>query len=159
MPAKSDLSMLNCSFARALSAVGDAWSLLIIRDAFFGLARFSDFQRSSGVARNILAKRLEALIAAGIMQREGSESRPLYQLTEKGRALLPALVALMQWGDHWESGDRPPVALRDASGGAIAPIRVETSAGAAVTAETLRFDAGPGADARTVAFFSGRTPR
>ncbi len=130
--------------------------MLIIRDAFFGLSRFNDFQKSSGIARNILARRLEALIAAGILRRDGSEARPLYRLTEKGRALLPALVALMQWGDRWESDDCPPVALTDAEGSALAPVRVETSAGEAVTAETIRFAAGPGADPRTAAFFDRR---
>lgn len=156
MPPKSDLSLLNCSLARALSSVGDGWTLLIIRDAFFGLSRFSDFQKSSGVARNILARRLEALIAAGILRREGSDTRPLYRLTEKGRALLPALVALMQWGDRWESNGCPPVAVTDAEGGMVAPVRVETSAGEAVTAETVRFAAGPGADSRTAAFLARR---
>lgn len=156
MPPKSDLSLLNCSLARTLSSVGDGWSLLIIRDAFFGLSRFSDFQKSSGVARNILTRRLEALIAAGILRRDGSDTRPLYRLTEKGRALLPAIVTLMQWGDRWESEDCPPVALTDAEGGAVAPVRVETSAGVALTAETIRFAAGPGADPRTAAFFARR---
>jgi DNA-binding HxlR family transcriptional regulator len=156
MSPKSDLSLLNCSLARALGSVGDGWSLLIIRDAFFGLSRFSDFQKSSGVARNILARRLEALIAAGILRRDGTDTRPLYRLTEKGRALLPALVSLMQWGDHWESQDCPPVALTDARGDRIAPVRVESSSGAAVTAETICFSAGAGADPRTAAFFAQR---
>lgn len=156
MPPKSDLSLLNCSLARALGSVGDGWSLLIIRDAFFGISRFSDFQKSSGVARNILARRLETLITTGILRRDGSDTRPLYRLTEKGQALLPAIVALMQWGDHWESENCPPVALTDVKGGTVVPIRVETSAGAAVTAETIRFAAGPGADPRTADFFGRR---
>jgi DNA-binding HxlR family transcriptional regulator len=156
MPAKSDLSQLNCSLARALGSIGDGWSLLILRDAFFGLARFSEFQKSTGIARNILAKRLELLVAAGIMLRGGSDTRPVYGLTEKGQALLPALIALMQWGDHWESGDCPPVRLLDSRGGAVLPVRVENPAGQKVTAETIRFAAGPGADLRTKGFFRPR---
>ncbi len=154
MSAKSDLSQLNCSLARTLSSVGDGWTLLILRDAFFGLARFSDFQKSTGIARNILAKRLETLVATGIMLRTGSDARPLYSLTEKGQALLPALVALMQWGDHWESGDCPPVRLLDSRGGEVLPVRVENWAGQKVTAETIRFAPGPGATPRTAGFFT-----
>ena len=96
MPGKTDLSRLNCSLARALGAVGDWWTLLIVRDAMFGVKRFSDFQHSLGIARNILSSRLARLIEADILARHGTEARPLYVLTAKGRALLPALVALMQ---------------------------------------------------------------
>lgn len=157
MPAKSDLSRLNCSLARALHSVGDWWTLLIIRDAFFGLTRFSDFQRSSGIARNILANRLQSLVEAGIFKRQGTSERPIYQLTEKGRALLPALVALMQWGDAWQSGGDAPVELMDERGRAVQPVRVENRLGETITAETVRFKPGPGADPRTAGFFASRT--
>jgi DNA-binding HxlR family transcriptional regulator len=155
MAAKTDLSQFNCSLARALNSVGDGWSLLIIRDAFLGLVRFSEFQKSTGIARNILADRLEVLVAADILTRRGSEKRPLYRLTKKGHALLPALVALMQWGDHWESGDCPPIAVRDCDGAAVLPVRVESLSGETVTAQTIRFTAGPGANARTAGFLAG----
>ena len=81
MPGKTDLSELNCSLARTLDVVGDWWTLLIIRDAFLGVRRFGDFQNSLGIAKNILATRLERLIESGIMARGGSEARPTYQLT------------------------------------------------------------------------------
>src|SRR5688572_678684 len=102
MPGKTDFSDFNCSLARALGAVGDWWTLLILRQAFFGTRRFSDFQRSLGIARNILATRLDALTRNGVLTRDGTTRRPLYALTAKGEELLPAMVALMQWGDKWE---------------------------------------------------------
>jgi DNA-binding HxlR family transcriptional regulator len=98
MPGKTDLSELNCSLARTLEIVGDWWTLLIIRDAFLGVRRFGDFQKSLGIAKNILATRLERLCEDDILERGGSEMRPLYRLTDKGRGLVPAMVALMQWG-------------------------------------------------------------
>jgi DNA-binding HxlR family transcriptional regulator len=152
MPAKTDLSRLNCSLARALGSVGDWWTLLIVRDAFFGSTRFGEFHESLGIARNILAQRLDALVADGILAREGTPERPRYVLTHKGRELLPALVALMQWGDKWQSAGSPPVVLTDAAGRTLPRLRVEGRGGEAVTADTLGFRAGPGADAGTRRF-------
>ena len=77
MPGKTDLSKLNCSLARTLEVVGDWWTLLIIRDAFLGVRRFGDFQRSLGIAKNILATRLERLTVNDILMRGGSEKRPV----------------------------------------------------------------------------------
>jgi DNA-binding HxlR family transcriptional regulator len=156
MAAKTDLSRFNCSLARALGAVGDWWTLLIVRDAFFGATRFSQFQRSLGIARNILSARLDALVAAKILTRTGPPARPVYLLTEKGRDMLPALVALMQWGDKWESANRPPVLLTDASGRRLQKIAATTRTGHPVTADTIRFVPGPGATRATRAFFESR---
>jgi DNA-binding HxlR family transcriptional regulator len=91
-----------CPIARSLDAIGDWWSLLIIRDALRGLRRFGEFQRSLGLAKNILTARLAKLVAHGIMKRvpaaDGSAYRE-YVLTEKGERLLLALTALGQWGE------------------------------------------------------------
>jgi|SRR5882757_6894965 len=152
MPGKTDLSELNCSLARTLEIVGDWWTLLIIRDAFLGVRRFGDFQRSLGIAKNILAARLERLAANGILERGGSERRPYYQLSERGRALLPALVALMQWGDKWVSANKPPVIVTDEKGRPVAPVKLK-GGGGDVSAGTVRFHPGPGATAGTRAFF------
>jgi DNA-binding HxlR family transcriptional regulator len=98
---RTSLKTANCPVARSLDVIGDWWSLLIIRDAFRGLRRFSQFQKSLGLARNILAARLRSLVADGIMElvpgANGSAYRD-YVLTQKGRDLLPVLVALRQWG-------------------------------------------------------------
>src|SRR6266511_5373666 len=93
----------NCSIARALELVGERWTLLIIRDAFLGLRRFDQFQRSLGVARNVLTDRLNRLVEEGILRRVPYQERPVrfeYRLTDKGRELWPVMMTLMQWGDR-----------------------------------------------------------
>jgi DNA-binding HxlR family transcriptional regulator len=111
----------TCSIARTLEVVGERWSLLIIRDAHFaGLTRFTDFQRSLGIATNILRDRLDAFVVAGIMTRRRYSQAPEqfeYLLTEKGRDLLPALVALTEWGDRWAAPDGRPIVYRHAGCG------------------------------------------
>lgn len=93
-----------------LGAIGDGWSLLIVRDAFDGLSRFGEFQRSLGLAKNILSARLRNLVEHGILetvQPDDGGAHLEYQLTEKGRALFPMLVALRQWGEDYffDSGE------------------------------------------------------
>ena len=111
-----------CSIARSLEVVGERWSLLIVRDAVFGGAtRYSDFQRSLGIATNILKARLDHFVATGIMRRHRYSEQPeLYEylLTDKGRALAPALVALSEWGDRWATDGEPPILYRHSTCGA-----------------------------------------
>ena len=99
-----DQSQNVCPIARSLNIFGDGWSLLIIRDAFFGKERFSEFQESLGCAKNILSARLKMLIEAGILQQvtlfDGT-GRNAYVLTEKGKALKPVLAAIRDWGNVW----------------------------------------------------------
>ena len=157
MPAKTDLSTFNCSLARALALVGDAWSLLILRDAFLGLSRFGEFERSLGLAKNILADRLDRLVAAGVLAREG-EPRARYLLTNKGADLLPALMALTQWGDRWLADGAPPMLFSNPDGRPLE--RVTLDAGfAPLDPPDLRVRPGPGANARTRAFLEGRTAK
>ncbi|MDJ0467056.1 helix-turn-helix domain-containing protein [Streptomyces sp. H27-C3] len=93
----------DCPVARSVDAIGDWWSLLIVRDAFDGSRRFGEFQRSLGVAKNILTARLRALVAGGVLASvpasDGSAYRE-YVLTPKGKALFPVIVALRQWGEQ-----------------------------------------------------------
>jgi DNA-binding HxlR family transcriptional regulator len=117
-PDRFRYSAENCSIQRTLEIVGEKWSLLVLREAFYGVRRFSDFERALGCARNILSARLATLVEHGILSREpyrepGSRVRYEYRLTEKGIELFPAMVALMRWGDRWTS-DRagPPVVVR-----------------------------------------------
>jgi DNA-binding HxlR family transcriptional regulator len=91
-----------CPVARSLDIIGDRWSLLVVRDAFDGIRRFSDFQRSLGVARNILSDRLQRLVGAGILAMQPASDSSAYQeyvLTGQGKALFPVVVALRQWGE------------------------------------------------------------
>lgn len=109
----------DCSAARALEIVGERWSLLILRDAMFRYyTRFSQFERSLGVATNILAKRLEDFVSAGLMEHrppEGLGEQAEYLLTQKGLELKPVIMALTAWGDKWV---RPgPVVFRNESDG------------------------------------------
>jgi DNA-binding HxlR family transcriptional regulator len=111
---KRDYEGQNCSIARALEVVGERWTLLIVRDAFLGLRRFDEFQERLGIARNVLADRLNRLVDEGILERVPYSERPErfeYQLTRKGRDLVPALVTLGQWGDKYRS-EKPPTLLR-----------------------------------------------
>ncbi|MFG2358359.1 winged helix-turn-helix transcriptional regulator [Streptomyces sp. NPDC048521] len=93
----------ECPVARSVDAIGDWWSLLIVRDAFDGSRRFGEFQRSLGVAKNILTARLRTLVAGGVLESvpasDGSAYRE-YVLTPKGKALFPVIVALRQWGEQ-----------------------------------------------------------
>jgi DNA-binding HxlR family transcriptional regulator len=92
----------RCPVARPLDAIGDWWSLLIVRDAFEGLTRFNEFQKSLGLAKNILSARLKNLVAHGILDVVPSaEGRHAYVLTAKGKALFPVVVALRQWGEDF----------------------------------------------------------
>ncbi len=106
---------MTCSVARALSVVGDRWSLLVLRDAFLGIRRFDDFQRDLGTTRHRLADRLKKLVAHGILERVRYQQRPPrfeYRLTEKGRDLYPVIVSLTRWGDRWMAGKAgPPIEL------------------------------------------------
>lgn len=98
-----DLGHAECGIARALQIIGDWWSLLIIREAFGGKERFSEFQKSLGLARNILSTRLKKLVEEGIfeaVQDEGTSTRNRYVLTSKGEQLYIVLIALWQWGEH-----------------------------------------------------------
>jgi DNA-binding HxlR family transcriptional regulator len=108
----------NCSVKRALDVVGEKWTLLVLREAFYGARRFAQFHARIGCARNLLSERLATLVAAGLMQRAayrdpGQRERHEYRLTEKGLDLLTAMVAIMQWGDRWEADPSgPPVEIR-----------------------------------------------
>lgn len=104
----------DCSIQRTLDVIGDRWTLLILRDVFRGVRRFSRIQHDLGIAKNLLTDRLAALVAAGVVERVPYQERPVrheYRLTDKGRALSPALLALMRWGDVWCSADGAPVEL------------------------------------------------
>src|SRR5688572_9175571 len=103
MVARKSLKGDFCPSARALDVIGDWWSLLIVRDAFDGLTRFSEFQKSLGIAKNILAERLKTLVASGILELvPPSEDavRMQYRLTPMGKDLFPVMVALRQFGER-----------------------------------------------------------
>jgi DNA-binding HxlR family transcriptional regulator len=144
---------MNCGIAQALEALGDWWTLLIVRDAFFGARRFGDFERSLGIAKNILAARLAHLVEHGILERVdvGSEGRRFeYRLTEKGEGLLAVLTALREWSDEWVFGrGREPVIVQDRAGRRLPKLRVADVDGKPLTRRDLRTLPGPGASRET----------
>jgi DNA-binding HxlR family transcriptional regulator len=102
MALPSDYPDQFCSLARSLEVVGQRWTLLIIRDAFYGVQRFDDFASHLKVPRAVLAERLKSLTAAGLVERvTGSTGRGEYRLSDKGTALWPAVRALLVWGDEY----------------------------------------------------------
>ena len=142
----------NCSLARAADILGDKWTLVILRDAFYGFRRFGQFQDRLGVAKTVLSDRLTKLVESGLMERSEREGRAVdYRLTEMGRDLFPTLVALTQWGDQWIHGeDGAPVDIVHRESGALAsPIKVVDSSGQALDAATTTFKPGPGANEQT----------
>ncbi len=113
LPAGHELPGRPCSVASALDLVGDKWSLLVVREIFFGNRRFNEIARNTGAPRDRLAARLRALIEAGVLEQreyQTAPSRSEYHLTAAGRDLEPVIHALLAWGDRWVS-PTPPVTV------------------------------------------------
>jgi DNA-binding HxlR family transcriptional regulator len=136
-----------CSAARALEVVGERWTILIVRDAFLGVRRFDEFQRSLGIARNVLQGRLESLVENGILERVRYQERPErfeYRLTEKGLDLWPVVVSLLAWGDRHMAPDGPPVVLEHRGcGGRVNDRRICDSCGALLGPRDVKARRGP----------------
>ena len=117
----------ECSVGRAMDILGERWTFLILRESFYGVRRFSDMQRNLGIARNILSNRLQTLVGAGILERRRYQEEPEryeYRLTETGRGLYPAIIAIMRWGDEHLMEDGAPVVLRHSCGEIADPVMV-----------------------------------
>jgi DNA-binding HxlR family transcriptional regulator len=127
----------ECGIMAALEVVGERWSFLILRGAFNGLHHFEEFQSNLGIARNILSNRLGRLVEHGILRRDpdpDDRRKVAYRLTDKGRALLPVLLSLRQWGERWVSGvPSNPVLVDRHSRRPIAPINVYAEDGRPLT--------------------------
>lgn len=147
-----------CSIARALELVGERWTLLIVRDALFaGVTRFNDHQHNLGIATNILKSRLDALMAAGIMQRQTAPSgQHEYVLTDKGRDLKPALIALTHWGDRWATSDAAPIVYRHSGCGAEAGVETSCAVHGPIDPADVEPEPGPGMPAE---YLANRRPR
>jgi DNA-binding HxlR family transcriptional regulator len=125
----------RCSVAGTLGVVGEKWSLLVLREAFYGVRRFADLQRNLGAPKAVLTDRLATLVEQGILARvpyqdEGARQRHEYRLTRKGLDLYPTLVALMAWGDRYLSEDgMAPVELEHRDCGARVHLALVCDAG------------------------------
>jgi len=108
MPLPRDYTGQACSLASSLEVIGERWTLLIVRDAIYGVRRFSDFLAHLGIPKAVLTERLAGLVAAGILERvPGPGGHDEYAITSKGQGLWPAMRALMAWGDQYYAGNGP----------------------------------------------------
>ena len=141
---------MQCPIARSLERVGEWWSILILRDALHGLTRFDEFQKSLGIAPNMLTRRLNALVESGLLERRRYSEHPPrdeYVPTERGRDFRPVLLALLAWGNKHLAPEGASILLADMETGAIAdPVLVDRPTGRPVNAPPYRLIAGPAAD-------------
>jgi DNA-binding HxlR family transcriptional regulator len=147
---KGRLANKQCSMARAMAVVGDRWSMLILREAYYGTKRFDEFEYYIGVAPNILSARLKRFVDTGIMRRVAlpeHSKRHHYLLTEKGRDFFPAYLALKKWGDDWLAEPAgPQVIFRERnSGRAVEYPKLLTASGKPLGLEDVEVIPGSGA--------------
>ncbi|GAA3049672.1 helix-turn-helix domain-containing protein [Pseudonocardia yunnanensis] len=135
----------NCSLARALEVVGERWTLLIVRDAFYGVRRFGDFATQLGIPRAVLTSRLKALVQEGVLTRDDTAGGVEYRLTDKGIALWPVVRSLMSWGDAFYSPAGMKRALRhDHDGGLLDDEGRCRQCGSVIPVPEIRIEPGPG---------------
>jgi len=136
------LDEMSCPIARSLDRVGEWWSMLILRDALRGVTRFDDFRRSLGVAPNMLTRRLNGLVEAGLLERRRYSERPPrdeYVPTARGRDFRPVLLALLAWGNRHFAPEGPSVELVHKATGVVAdPILVDRHTGLPVEGPEYR---------------------
>src|SRR3954470_6720064 len=142
----------DCGVARALAVLGEKWTLLILREAFYGLHRFDDFSRALGLGRGVLSLRLKELIQSGVLEQrlyveDGQRPRQDYHLTAKGRDLYPILLGLSQWSDRWSPPPDGPVALVTdrATGSPVRTIMTSTPTEIGLSLSDISIRPGPGA--------------
>lgn len=155
---------MPCPIARSLERVGEWWSILILRDAFRGLTQFDQFQKSLGIAPNMLTRRLSALVENGLLERRRYSEHPPrdeYVLTERGRDFRPVLWALLAWGNKHFAPEGASVVVIDTETGLQAdPVLVDRVSGKVMSPETFRSVPGPAAGEQTRARHPApRTPR
>ncbi|QHB25831.1 hypothetical protein TCK1_485 [Pseudomonas monteilii] len=135
-----DENNAQCPVARALEVLGDRWALMILRDAFDGLRRFSEFQKNLGLAKNILASRLKLLVESGLLMTQPASDGSAYKeyvLTEKGRSVFPVVVGLRQWGERFlfEAGEVRSELVDAVKGQTIENLQVRALDGRVLKAE------------------------
>lgn len=150
---RKNFGSMTCPIARSLERVGEWWSILILRDAFQGLTRFDQFQKSLDIAPNMLTRRLNALVASGLLERRRYSERPPryeYVLTERGRDFRPVLLALLTWGNRHFAPEGPSVVVIDTqTGEPVDAVLIDRTSGEPLTAPRFRTAPGPAADEHT----------
>lgn len=146
---RTSFAQMRCSLARGLDLIGDWWSPLIIRDLFLNVSRFDELVEDLGISRNLLTRRLKSLVAKGIIERVAYQARPVrysYRLTEAGRDLVPAILALTAWGDRWARPREgsPILFVHKTCGHRFEPRVICSACAAAISAESVIAIPGPG---------------
>ena len=145
----SPLPTMECPIARSLAQVGDAWRVLIVRDALLGFRRFDEFTLSLGIAPNILTQRLNALVADGLLTRTPYQQRPVryeYVPTPKAREFATVIAALATWGARWLSPEGEAIVMIDrTSGEQVDAAMIGRSTKHVCSTDHLKFLPGPAA--------------
>jgi DNA-binding HxlR family transcriptional regulator len=146
MPLPREYGGQACSLARSLEIIGERWTLLIVRDAFYGVRRFGDFVGHLAIPRAVLTERLTTLVDAYVMERvQGDHGHPEYVLTDKGLRLWPAVRSLIAWGDDFYSAEGPRRVFQHVDdGGGLDELGVCTVCGRPVAAQDTLIAPGPG---------------
>lgn len=146
---RTSFDQMQCPVARSLDRVGEWWSILILRDAFAGLTRFEEFRDSLGIAPNMLTRRLNALVEAGLLERHPYSQRPLrheYRLTARGTDFRQVLLAMLAWGNRHFAPEGTSVQIVHAETGEPAdPVLVDRATGAELATPAYRIAPGPAA--------------
>jgi DNA-binding HxlR family transcriptional regulator len=149
---RKNFADMPCAIARSIARVGEWWSILILRDAFAGLTRFDEFQKSLGIAPNMLTRRLAALVDAGLLERRRYSTRPPrdeYLLTSRGRDFRPVIVTLLAWGNRHFAPEGETTMLVDGETGRRADaVLVDARSGRRITEQDFPIVAGPAASER-----------
>lgn len=152
MVAKTSFETRPCPIARSLDDVGEWWSILLLRDAFQGLTRFDQFQKSLDIAPNILTRRLNSLVGRGLFEKHVYCERPIrheYVLTAKARDFRPVLLALLAWGNRHLAPEGPSLVVVDRADGRWAePVLVDRQTGRELDSEDFTMATGPTATDR-----------
>lgn len=141
MPTKKSLEHLDCVVASTIDVIGDRWTLLILRDVFFGVRRFDDFQKDLRISRNVLTDRLQQLVTQGILRTVPYQDNPPrheYRLTAKGRDLFDVLLAVWRFGDTWEHSDTERTAIHTDCGQVTHMVPACAHCGGRLTRHNLR---------------------
>jgi DNA-binding HxlR family transcriptional regulator len=149
---RKSFGRMPCPIARSLEHVGEWWSILVLRDALHGLRRFDQFRRSLGIAPNVLARRLNCLVEAGLLERRCYSERPPrdeYLPTARGRDFRPVLVTLLAWGNkHFAPEGASVLLVNTKTGATVEPVLVDPATGRPIEEPEYAFAAGPAAGAR-----------
>jgi DNA-binding HxlR family transcriptional regulator len=160
---RTRFSSMDCPIARSLDRVGEWWSILILRDALGGMTRFEEFLKSLAIAPNMLTRRLNALVEAGLLERRRYSDHPPrheYIVTARGRDFRPVLIALIAFGNRHFAPEGASVTVVDAISGAPAePIMVDRLTGRPLASSEFELAAGPAASEATKARMAARAAR